>query len=366
MEIIDDLMIIAEGGSLLFSWHGTEDVTTDDDLVSGFLSAIDSFATSEKGEALKVLKLDPTIIIFDKAEELNLKFIITTKINEIVELLNRILHETIELFTELYRNDLKERFDGRIDRFREFKKHFENTLRAHGLDNFREIETEIQKEEYLKSVILLDPNNAEVLYIKATHYVNIDKLSFFIPLILNTIKIIYEDYLKQKSLWVLVNSLDKEILLIEPRDHLIRIREYYFMEEELKNFPSIDLYKNSEKYSKKEKAAQKAFNKISWPENVDSAYLLDLNGKILQSREVNLSLNPNKIPEIVSLFTSSKKSCLEIYSKELCYTTIRSKEYSLLLINFNKLILLITVPQGIIKDFEDLQQVISQILKKIE
>ena len=43
---MDDLFIINSAGILLYSWHlKKEEVPTDDSLISGFLSALNSFAT---------------------------------------------------------------------------------------------------------------------------------------------------------------------------------------------------------------------------------------------------------------------------------------------------------------------------------
>jgi len=53
---MDDLFIINDGGQLLYSWHlEKQDETSDDDLISGFLTAMNTFASIERGDDIKYL-----------------------------------------------------------------------------------------------------------------------------------------------------------------------------------------------------------------------------------------------------------------------------------------------------------------------
>ena len=79
---MDDLFIINESGQLLYSWHsGKGSRTSDDDLISGFLTALNSFASVERGEDIKALKLKETNIIFEKWSDYvqKLTFVATSK-----------------------------------------------------------------------------------------------------------------------------------------------------------------------------------------------------------------------------------------------------------------------------------------------
>ena len=56
--MIDGLLIINDSGALLYNWHPKNyEGNGKDDLFSGFLTAINSFATVERGEDIKSLKL---------------------------------------------------------------------------------------------------------------------------------------------------------------------------------------------------------------------------------------------------------------------------------------------------------------------
>ena len=81
---MDEIFVLTEGGQLIFSWHSKEierDPNKDDDIIAGFLTAINSFVTLERGEDIKTLKLKESTILFEKYEELfqNLVFVGTTK-----------------------------------------------------------------------------------------------------------------------------------------------------------------------------------------------------------------------------------------------------------------------------------------------
>ncbi len=69
------MFVLSDSGLLLFSWHSKEikqDLKKDDDLLMGFLTAINTFATLERGEDIKSLKLKETTIIFEKFEQIPL------------------------------------------------------------------------------------------------------------------------------------------------------------------------------------------------------------------------------------------------------------------------------------------------------
>ncbi|MBY9016857.1 MAG: hypothetical protein KGD68_14300 [Candidatus Lokiarchaeota archaeon] len=135
--MIDGLLIINDSGALLFSWHPDNyEGDGNDDLFSGFLTAINSFATIERGEDIKSLKLKETSLIFEKYDELEQKltFVITTKNEELIELLHAIIHEVMDKFTELYVENLNKNFDGAVSHYYSFKDQVILIMNSFGLD----------------------------------------------------------------------------------------------------------------------------------------------------------------------------------------------------------------------------------------
>lgn len=69
--MLEDLFVINEAGTLLYSWYRESGGDHGDDLISGFLFEVNSFASIERGEDIKSLKLKEASIIFEKDDSFN-------------------------------------------------------------------------------------------------------------------------------------------------------------------------------------------------------------------------------------------------------------------------------------------------------
>ena len=135
--MIDGILIINDSGALLYNWHPENyEGNGKDDLLSGFLTAINSFATVERGEDIKSLKLKETRLIFEKYDELiqKLTIVIMTKNEELIELLHAVIHDIMDKFTELFLDSLNKEFDGAVSQYQNFDNHVKNIIKSHGLD----------------------------------------------------------------------------------------------------------------------------------------------------------------------------------------------------------------------------------------
>jgi len=113
--MIDDLLIINESGALIFNWHPDADIDQGkDDLLSGFLTALNSFASVERGEDIKILKLKETTIIFERFNEYNQKltFVVTTKNDKLIDLLHLFIHEVMDHFISQFKEQLDKNLMG--------------------------------------------------------------------------------------------------------------------------------------------------------------------------------------------------------------------------------------------------------------
>ncbi|HEC37742.1 hypothetical protein LCGC14_1753340 [marine sediment metagenome] len=154
--MIEDLLIINESGALLYNWHPQGFISNGkEDLLSGFLTAINSFATVERGEDIKSLKLRETQIIFERYDELfqKLTFVITTKNEELIEILHAVLHELMEKFPKLFHDSLNREFNGLVTIFRKFDPYMEEIIKSYGLDIVDTILKQVDKGGALKAVI---------------------------------------------------------------------------------------------------------------------------------------------------------------------------------------------------------------------
>ena len=320
MKKIEDLFIINDGGILLYSWHAREVKEGGDDLVSGFLSAINTFATLERGEDLKSLKLRETTLIFETIEDYyqKLTFVITTKNEELIELLHSVVHQIINSFCNMYADVLNGEFSGEISIFANFNQQVEMILYNHGMDTLKNAILEIDEGGIFKAIIYLEAKGGHIFYIHAKQFVNKDKISFIAPLLANSAKLLYQDNLKENPRWILINSVRNENLLIEIRESILIIEQYQLQTQFEEEFLRLDFFKHDEKYLKKPKKITAIFDDLQWDSRIEQIFIVDLLGKILYSKIVDHSYSSiDYIPESISFLMSSKKASKEIYSREL-------------------------------------------------
>ncbi|MFX0076489.1 MAG: hypothetical protein ACFE96_13690, partial [Candidatus Hermodarchaeota archaeon] len=309
--MIDGLLIINDTGALLYNWHPKNyEGNGKDDLFSGFLTAINSFATVERGEDIKSLKLKETQLIFEKYEELTQKltFVITTKDEKFIELLHAVIHEIMGKFTELYKDDLNQEFDGAVAQYQTFGSHVDYILNSHGLDVLDDAIRDIDDFTTLKSIVCLEPKGGNIYYIHAKQYVNKEKISFLIPLIMNSAKLLYQNNLNERLYWILLNTVRSEILVVEPRNKVLIVKQHQLTEDFEEEFLSLEFFKDKDRYIKKPKKLIEMFENIEWNPSIKQLYLVDMVGKIFFSNLIDNSFDcSDYVPETISFLTSSKK-----------------------------------------------------------
>ncbi len=368
--MIEDLFIINDGGILLYSWHAKEVKEGGDDLVSGFLSAINTFATLERGEDLKSLRLKETTLIFEKVDEYfqKLTFVITTKNDELIELLHSVVHEIIKLFCKTYSEKLNSEFDGEIIAFSKFDQQMKFIIYNYGIDILTTSISEVDKGGIFKAIIYLEAKAGHIFYIHAKQFVNKDKLSFLAPLIVNSAKLLYKDNLNESPRWILLNSVRNENLLIEIRENILIIKQYQLKNNFEEEFLSLDFFKSKDKYLKKSKKIISLFEKINWDPNIEQIYIVDLLGKILFSKIIDNSYSCiDYIPETISFLISSKKVSEEIYSRELFNSTIGGNtKLVTICLNFNNFSVIMMGNIKNLSNFQVIQEVSLKIFNQIK
>ncbi|MFX1324170.1 MAG: hypothetical protein ACFE8N_04380 [Promethearchaeota archaeon] len=352
--MIEDLLIINESGALLYNWHPPGYKSNGkDDLLSGFLTAINSFATFERGEDIKSLKLRETLIIFEKYDELfqKLTFVITTKSKEFIEILHAILHEIMEKFVNLFYDNLNKEFSGQITQFRKFEGYMDNLIISFGLDILDNNIKQIDQGETLKAIILLEPKGGNIFFIHAKQYVNKEKISFLIPLIMNSAKLLYKTNLNENVRWILLNTIHNENMLVEPRGNILIVKQYQLPGSFEEEFLSLEFFQEKGKYIKKPKRLIEKFENIKWEPKVRQLFLVDTLGKILYSKIFDEKYDcSDYIPETLSFMTSSKKVSEDVYNRVLFNGSIGGERISTVCLNFNNLCLTLI---GSIQDFND-------------
>jgi len=350
----------------MYSWHSESKEGEDDDLFSGFLTAINTFASAERGEDIKVLKLDPSTIIFERIQEYDLVFVITTKKEEFIELLHSFLHDLIDSFINLFHDILQKEFDGEVTKFEVLDKEVKDILYSYGIDTINSLINKVDEGGILKSIIFLEPKGGNILFIHAKQYVNREKISFLIPLIVNSSKLLYRNNLKENARWILLTSARNEILLVETRDSILIIKQYELLNSAEEEFLSLEFFKEKSKYIKKEKHIIQKFENIQWDPRIEQIFLVDLFGKVLYSKVINDRRDCSEyIPETISFLTSSKKASEEIYNRVLLNSTIGGESLSTLCINFNNFALILIGDIQNFSDFNIIQELNINIINQL-
>jgi GTPase SAR1 family protein len=117
--MISRILIIASGGLLCFSKSFISETTVDDDLVSGFLTAISNFAREIKGGDIKALNFMNFNFIYEYDEPLDCMFILVCDIDDIEDEVRERVEIMKEEFLNRYRPNL-ENWTGDVTQFQGF------------------------------------------------------------------------------------------------------------------------------------------------------------------------------------------------------------------------------------------------------
>jgi hypothetical protein len=368
-HLFEDILIINDSGALLYHWHPKiENKEEKADLLSGFLTAIDNFAKVERGEDIKSLKLRETLIIFEKSDEdlQNLTFVITSKHDELIELLHSFIHDIKNKFTDVFSKELNRDFDGEVTKFQEFDKYIKKIVFSHGLDILDDSIRRIDDNDTLKSIILIEPKSGSPFFIHSKQYINKEKLSFLIPLIINSGDLLYQNNLNEKLRWILINTVQNENLLVEPRNRIIIVKQFKLIKSFEEDFLSLEFFKEKEKYIKKAKKLSEKFDAIEWDSTIKQLYLVDLLGKVFYSKIFDSTYDcSDYIPETISYLTSSKKISEEIYNRVLFNASIGGEKISTVCINFNNFALILIGSVNDFNDFATIQNLCIKIFRQL-
>ncbi len=364
--MIDDLLIINDTGQLLFSWHPEgSPKENQDDLISGFFSALNTFATFERGEDLKFLKLGESNIIFEKYEELHQKliFIITTKNEKVIDLLHSFVHDIMDSFVEKFRKDLDKKFDGAVYMFKIFADSVNEILNNLGIDQLPKMIEEIDDSDIIKAIAIIEPLEGKVLFIHAKQYINKDDISFLIPLLINSGKRLYQN---KELNSILITSLNNENLIVELREGVVIVKFYDIIKKFNADYEAIEFIKNKKNIMKKQKKLKPLLENIDWGPNIKNMLITDLLGTTLASKVIgNTDMKLDNQTEIISFLSSSRKACEQIYSRDLFISYIEGQNSSLLCINLDTCGLFFTLDAQNSRDFQEIQKLGLELLKKI-
>ena len=125
--MLSRLLIIASGGLLCYSKAFTEGVGVDDDLVSGFLTAISNFAREIKGGDIRSLNFKNFNFVYEYDEPLDCMFIIVIDIDDPADEAQEKVLMLKEEFLKRFRSSL-ENWSGDVTQFVPFNEYVEEHI----------------------------------------------------------------------------------------------------------------------------------------------------------------------------------------------------------------------------------------------
>ena len=206
-----------------------------------------------------------------------------------------------------------------------------------------------------------------ILYIHAKQFVNKEKISFLIPLVVNSSQFLYQQNLKEQVNWILLTTIRNENLLVERREDVLIVKQYQLIENIEEEYLSLDFIKSKDKYLKKPKKIAERFEKVVWDSRIKQIFLVDLVGKIIYSKLFDKKYDCTEfIPETISVLTSAKKVSKETYNRFLFNASIGGENIATICMNFNNFGLTMIGNVDELNQFQTIQKICRDIFLQIK
>jgi hypothetical protein len=154
--------------------------------------------------------------------------------------------------------------------------------------------------------------------------------------------------------------------VVEPRKKVLIVKQHQLTKDFEGDFLSLEFFKDKDKYIKKPKKLIEKFENIKWNPSIKQLYLVDMVGKIFYSNLIDNSFDcSDYVPETISFLTSSKKISDEIYNRTLFNASIGGEKFVTICINFNNFTLIIIGSINNLSSFELIQNLCSDIYRKL-
>ncbi|MHA1917552.1 MAG: hypothetical protein ACTSUV_04480 [Candidatus Ranarchaeia archaeon] len=162
--MIDEIFLIHNDGVPLLSWK-YQGKMVNQDIISGFLSALQMFAGSTHGQKLHVVAMEPSLMVFEQRP--NFTVVVTVQNRSGLNLTEKLIQVLVPMFEQKY-HDLLENFSGDVTPFRDFAEILKMIIAECGIphvSNFLKQKKKAKKEEnYLLTQTVFDRLNGEIIY----------------------------------------------------------------------------------------------------------------------------------------------------------------------------------------------------------
>lgn len=312
--MIDKILIMNDSGLSLYEWNppGKEQ---DGQLLSGFVTALNTFAQHDRGEQIKKITLDPTTFVFSRGQ--GLIFTILTRDPDFEKVIMLIIEELREKFIGTF-GDRISNFRGAVEQFRPFDVIVHDILESYGYFEYERVGTLFNSDASLRSLLIFNKETGEPLYVKAKEYIDRKALSFQAPIVTKSAQRLVNESLGR--MLVDINMISQKM-----RSLLFRstARVQLIIEASLSTIEGASPVVTSEK---------KVIRNLKNPEKLlsvaeDPFMVFDRSGKVVHSSFKDHSTGQSPIVvNGITAYESSKNVFQQIYKEPFWVTILTSKD----------------------------------------
>ncbi|QEE14312.1 hypothetical protein DSAG12_00124 [Promethearchaeum syntrophicum] len=345
--MIEQILIMSSGGIPLFTWtppkifssDGDEEnfekkKSTEENLLSGFFTALNMFAEGQKGEEIKEITLKETTYIVDKTNQI--LFVISTRNNAYINLIKLLVDEIKSRFFIAY-PDAEKNFTGNVRIFSEFNQILDNILNSFNYFDILKFTGDFFKERLIKSILLVDRNEGKPLFVKAQEYSDRNILTFQVEIILKAGERLLKLFQNDKIENIVALSQKYRSLIIKPTTRTILIVESSANQPKNQSLKPIT--------PKQLKKRIKTPGKLLFESN-ENFYLIDQMGNLILSNNVKIDDEKQQLGiELVPIRSAIEEIFKNIYRDALFHLLIVGEKNDYIQFNLHDHMSLIVITQ---------------------
>lgn len=153
----------------------TSENQTDDQLLSGFLTALNMFAENQQGDAIRELTMNNSIFMFERADDL--VFVINSGDKEAIPIIKKLLEQVKERFYELFPEAATE-IPSDLTKYNPFFSILDEILQNFHIYELIEKSSVFKEHPSMKGLLELDRIRGDFLYVRAKEFLDRNILGF--------------------------------------------------------------------------------------------------------------------------------------------------------------------------------------------
>ncbi|MBD3188125.1 hypothetical protein GF325_14910 [Candidatus Bathyarchaeota archaeon] len=343
--IFNEFFVLNESGITLFS-YASDPEDKDIELISGFLTALNMFAKTEKGESMKSLTLEQTNFIFERRDKLI--YVLNSEMDDAKRLLHHFLDDLIDKFQQRFSDEITA-FDGNIAVFEEFTDILHKCMKKFALNILQKRMKDMEENEFSQSISVIMKETGELLFSKAKQYVDSEQLAFLVPLLVKGARLAVKNLVDQDLEWILVITSKRRVLMVQPMASVFVIEEF-----------KVD-YEFPEQFNKKAKKLVSAFHDDDFLPEIRYIKVFRDNGKVIDEYGRALGYETTMTVDATMVVNAGRNFTRKYYKVNLAGIAMGDSDKSTLIVPFKDFFAMVRGDQVHFKRFSTILQYIESM-----